>query len=94
MTYNVFGWTLNLAQSNACRDPAIENTCTIFRVDISSHFSLEHRITDATDHPTHASATADMGNEIVTIPTRLNKDFIKVSHLASYIVVRERLLKH
>jgi len=57
---------------NACRGLAIEHRCTEFAVDSSSRFCFgartrtqTHKMTDATDHPTYASATvAGVGNDM------------------------------
>jgi len=59
---------------NACRVTAMHCMYTKLGVDSSSHFPFRlrthtktntHRDTDATDQPTHASATAGMGNYLI-----------------------------
>jgi len=61
---------------HACRDPAVAHMCTKFGVDSSGRFPFIARthtdidkVTDATGHPTHASATVG----IVKVPDRLNR---------------------
>jgi len=59
---------------NACRGLAIEYMRTEYGVDSSVGFSFRartvrhtHKVTDATDHHTHASATAGIGHNINSI---------------------------